>query len=104
MKEKRLQSTIAASTSTFCPHLGRVIRDLFRLLHAVLHSTESLVYINYPREAAASTCLAIIFRRIANGIPQSFRSTAVHQCSRFSTGTASAGNDVGHVSLKQRVE
>ena len=24
-----------ASSSTFCPHLGRVIRDLFRLLNAV---------------------------------------------------------------------
>ena len=24
-----------ASSSTFCPHPGRVIRDLFRLLHAV---------------------------------------------------------------------
>ena len=24
-----------ASSSTFCPHLGRVIRDLFRLLDAV---------------------------------------------------------------------
>ena len=31
-----------------CPHLGRVIRDLFRLLHDVLHGTDSLLYSNYP--------------------------------------------------------
>ena len=28
-----------ASSSTFCPHPGRVIRDLFRQLHAVWHGT-----------------------------------------------------------------
>ena len=52
---------MVASDSTFRPHLGRVIRDLFRLLHAVRHVTEALVYSDYPRAAAASTCLAIIF-------------------------------------------
>ena len=31
-----------ASSSTFCPHPGRVIRDLFRQLNAVWHGTEAL--------------------------------------------------------------
>ena len=68
-----------ASSSTFCPHQGKVIRDLFRQLHTVhvWHGTETLVYINHPREAAASFYLAIIFGRIASGIPWFLRSTAV---------------------------
>ena len=42
---------IAISGSTFRPHPERVIRDLFRLLHAVRHCTEALVYsMNHPRE------------------------------------------------------
>ena len=74
-----------ASTSTFCPHLGMVIRDLFRQLHAVWHSTEALVYNNHPREATASLYLTIIFGRIASGVPWFLRSTAVlmqlsHRC------------------------
>ena len=77
-----------ASSSTFCPHPGRVIRDLFRQLHAVWHGTETLVYSNHPREAAASSYLAIIFGRIASGVPWFLRSTAVliqlsHQCWRW---------------------
>ena len=39
-----------ASSSTLCPHPGRVIRDLFRQLHAVWHGTEALVCSNHPRE------------------------------------------------------
>ena len=75
-------------SSTFCPHPERVIRDLFRLLHAVLHGMEALVYSNHPRGAAASSYLAIIFGRIDNGIPWFLRSTAVpmqlsHQCRRW---------------------
>ena len=58
-----------ASSSTYRPHSGRVIRDLFRQLHAVWHGTEALVYSNHPREAAASSYLAIIFGRIASGVP-----------------------------------
>ena len=74
-----------ASSSTFCPHPGRVIRDLFRQFHAVWHGTGALVHSNHPREAAASSYLAIIFRRIASGVPWFLRSTAVlmqlsHQC------------------------
>ena len=74
-----------AGSSTFCPHPGRVIRDLFRQLHAVWHGTEALVYSNHPRDAAAVSYLAIILRRIASGIPWFLRSTAVlmqlsHQC------------------------
>ena len=46
--------------------------DLFRLLHAEQHGTEAFVCSNHPREAAAFTCLAIIFGRIASGYPGSF--------------------------------
>ena len=66
-----------ASSTTFCPHPGRVIRDLFRQLHAAWHGTGTLVYINHLREAAASSYLAIIFGRIANGLPWLLCSTAV---------------------------
>ena len=77
-----------ASSSTFSPHTGRVIRDLSRQLHAVWHGTEALVYNNHPREAAASSYLAIIFGRIASGVPWFLRSTAVlmqlsQQCWRW---------------------
>ena len=48
----------------FHRHLGRGIRDLFFLLHQ--HGTEALVYIDYPREAAASR---YNLRRIASGLP-----------------------------------
>ena len=57
-----------ARSSTFCPHPGRIIRDLFRQLHAVWHGAEALVYSNHPRKAAASSYLAIIFGRIASGL------------------------------------
>ena len=45
-------------------------------------------YSNHPREAAASSYLAIIFGRIAGGIPWFLRSTTVpmhllHQCRRW---------------------
>ena len=77
-----------ASSSTFCPHPGRVIRDLFRQLHAVWHSTQALVYSYHPREAAAFSYLAIIFGRIASGVPWFLCSTVVlmqltHQCWRW---------------------
>ena len=73
------------SSSTFCPHQGRVIRDLLRQLHAVWHSI-ALGYSNHPREAAASSYL--IFGRIASGVPWFLRSTAVlmqfsHQSCRW---------------------
>ena len=66
-----------ASSSTFRPYPGRVIRHLFRQLHAVRHGTEALVYSNHPREAAASSYPAIIFGRIASGVPWFLRSIAV---------------------------
>ena len=77
-----------ASSSTFCPHPRRVIRDLFRQLHDVWHGTEALVYSNHLMEAAASSNMAIIFGRIASGVPWFFHSTAVlmqlsHQCWRW---------------------
>ena len=70
-----------ASSSTFRPHPGRVIRYLFRQLHDIRHGMEALVYSNHPREAAASSYLAII------------HSTAVPMLS-------SAGAGVGRGSLK----
>ena len=78
-----------ASSSTFCPHPGRVISDLFRQLHAVWHGTEALVYSNHPRNAAASSYLAIIFGQIASDVLWFLRSTAVlmqlshHPCWRW---------------------
>ena len=66
-----------ASSSTFRPHPGRVIRDLFPQLHDVWHGTEALVYSNHRRAAAASSYLAIIFGRIASGVPWFLRSTAL---------------------------
>ena len=40
-------------------------------------STTTLVYSNYPKEAAASTHLAIMFGRITSGVPWFLHSTAV---------------------------
>ena len=54
-----------------------VIRNLSRLLLVVLHGTEALVYSNYPREPATSTCVTIISVLIAGGVPWFIRSTAV---------------------------
>ena len=77
-----------ASSSTFRPYSRRVIRDLFRQLHAVWHGTETLVHSNHPREAAASSYLAIIFGQIASGLPWFLRINAVpmqlsYQCWRW---------------------
>ena len=88
LSPRRRGTRMIASNSTFCPHPGRVIRDLFRQLHAVWHGTEALVYSNHPREAAASSYLAIIFGQIASGVPWLLRSTVVlmqlsHQCWRW---------------------
>ena len=68
-----------ARSSTFRPHPGRFIRNLFRLLYAVQHGTEALVYINHPRDAAASLYMAIIFGRIASGVPLFLHSTAMNR-------------------------
>ena len=57
---------------------AQTIRDLFRLLLDVLHGTETLVYSNHPREAAAYTCLAIIFGWIASGTPSSSANNSVN--------------------------
>ena len=57
-----------ASSSTFRPIRGGSQGSV---------PSVALVYINHPREAAASTSLAIIFGRIASGVPWFFRSTAV---------------------------
>ena len=62
------------------PHLGRVIKDLFRLLHALVHS-------DYPRDATASKCLAIIFGRIASVYPGSSAKQRCQGSSRINAGT-----------------
>ena len=41
-------------SSTFRPHPGRVIGDLFRQLHAVRHGTEALVCSNHPKAGLGS--------------------------------------------------
>ena len=64
----------APTWGSFCPHLKP--SDLFRLLHAVRHGTEALVYSDYPRETAASSYLSIIFGRILSGVTWFIRSTA----------------------------
>ena len=65
MNETRGTGMIASS-SIFRLHLGRVVRDLFRQLHAVWHGTEALVYSNRPREAAASSYLVPLLNCGAN--------------------------------------
>ena len=45
-------------------------RDLLRLSPALQHGTEPPVNSNHPREAAASTSLAIILGRIVSGVPK----------------------------------
>ena len=66
--------------------------ELFRLLHVLLSDTEALVYSNHPREAAASTCLAIIFGWIASGLPWFLCLTAV----LMQLSTASAESQCRH--------
>ena len=61
---------MTVSSCTCRPHPGRVIRDLFHQLHAIRHGTEALAYSNYPREAAASSYLAIIYS--LREMPRSF--------------------------------
>ena len=75
---------IASSTSTFRPHLGRVIKDLFYLLHDVLHSAVALVCSNFKEG------LALIFERIANAYPGSSAQTRCQCSSHIGAGTASA--------------
>ena len=72
---------MVASSSTFRLHLGGgVTRDLFRMLHAVLHGTKTLVYSKYTRAAATSTfdynrhTLAPPLNSSANAAPTSVQS------------------------------
>ena len=74
---------MAASISTFRPHLVRVIRDLFRQLHALCYGTEALRYSNHPSEAAVSQVSGHNLR-----VPWFLRSTVVpmhlpHQCRHY---------------------
>ena len=65
---------MVTSGSSFHHHLGSVIRDHFHMLHVVRHGMEALVYSDYARESAASTCMAIIFRQITSGVVWLLRS------------------------------
>ena len=92
---------MASSSSTSCPHLGRVVRNLFRLMLAVLHGTETLFYSNYPREASASTCPDII-GRIASSVPWFLGKQAVPmQLPLRCSATVNAATGVGRGSHKQ---
>ena len=69
----------------FAPIRGGSLGICFVCWMLLRHSTEALVYSNHPRAAAASSYLAIIFGRIASGVPWFLRSTAEpmqhpHQC------------------------
>ena len=81
---------MVASSSTFRTHLGMVIRDLSCLLHAALHGTEALVYNDYLRGAAASTCLAIIL----GGLPAVYPGFSTRQWCQCSS-RISAVTDFG---------
>ena len=87
---------MVASSATFCPHLGRVNGDLFRMLHAVLHGMKALVYSNYHRSVCPYS---------SGGLSAPYRgSSAQQRCqcsSHIGAGTASAGTDAGHGSLKE---
>ena len=69
----------------FAPIWGGSLGICFVCWMLLRHCTEALVYSNHPRAAAASSYLAIIFGRIASGVPWLLRSTAEpmqhpHQC------------------------
>ena len=69
----------------FAPIRGGSLGICFVCWMLLRHCTEALVYSNHPRAAAASSYLAIIFGRIASGVPWFLRSTAEpmqhpHQC------------------------
>ena len=69
----------------FAPIRGGSLGICFVCWMLLRHCTEALVYSNHPRAAAASSYLAIIFGRIASGLPWFLRSTAEpmqhpHQC------------------------
>ena len=80
-----------ASSSTFHPHPGRVIRDLFHLLNAVRHCKEALV------------CTAIIQGKLqppriwpvsSGSMPVAYPGSSAQQRSECST-SISAGTGVG---------
>ena len=77
-----------ANSSTFRPHPGRGIRDMFRKLRALWHGTEALVY------GSSKAYLGIVFGRIASGVPWHIRLRC--QCS----SRISAGAGLGRGSLK----
>ena len=84
-----------ASSSTFRPHTGRVIRDLFRLLHAVRHGMEAPVYSNHTRKLQRPR----IWPYSSDGLPVAYLCFSAQQRSQCST-RINAGTFVGCGSLK----
>ena len=65
-----------------------------------MHDMEACVYSNHPREAAASTCLAIIFGWNPSGVPWFLRSTAVLMQALPVQSQNSVGTSVGRGSFE----
>ena len=93
-----------SSSSAFRLHPKKGHWDLFRLLHAVMHRTKTLVYSFHPRET-----VAIIFGRIVSVIRWLLRSTVVpmqlpYQCRHCQCSvTTLQGLMLAVVALKQSV-
>ena len=85
-----------ASSSTFRPHPGRVIRDLFRLLDAVtaLYGSTSL-----QQSSKGSCSLLVSGYNLWGGLPVAYPGSYAQQRSQCST-RISASADVGRGSLK----
>ena len=81
-----------ASSSTFCPHPGRVIRDLFRLLDAVtaLYGSTSL------QQSSKGSCTLLVS---GYNLRADYPGSSAQQRSQCSP-RISAGADVGRGSLK----
>ena len=75
----------SSSTPPPPPHLKRVIGNLLRLLHDVLHDKEALVYSDYSRETSASSCQAMIFGRLPAVYPDTSAQQRCQCSSRIST-------------------
>ena len=85
-----------ASSSTFCPHPGRVIRDLFCLLDAVtaLYGSTSL-----QQSSKGSCSLLVSGYNLRAELPVAYPGSSAQQRSQCST-RISAGADVGCGNLK----
>ena len=82
-----------ASSSTFRPHPGRVIRDLFRLLDAVTAL--------YGSTNSSKGSCSLLVSGSSGGLPVAYPGSSAQQRSQCST-RISAGADVGCGSLNNR--